>query len=274
MSVDPNRSRNRAPRGFAVSGALGVDVIAEFARRAEVSGYSTFWVTVLAGRADPIDLLSAATDATSTIEIGLGLVPLSAYGGASVAARAAGRGLPLTRTVVALGVGDRRRGAARFWRREASEFRREAPRVRLAVGGYGAGVLRAGGTIADAVLLNWMTPERIRWALARVDEGAAAAGRTPPRPAYVYVSAAVGPDAAPRIDRALARMAAYDYHRRHQQEMAAASTVGAPVLTSADVPAALRPYGPPAVPVVMPVAATNGPELDLVMDTFAPAGVA
>ena len=51
-------------RGFVVSGGLPLTEIGETAAVAEARGYSTFWITVLAGRTDPVAALSAALVAT------------------------------------------------------------------------------------------------------------------------------------------------------------------------------------------------------------------
>lgn len=256
-------------RGFVVSGGLSLQEIARTAAQAEVHGYSTFWITVLAGQTDPVAALSAALSATDAIEVGLGLVPLSAFGGAETGRAVAGLTLGSRRIVVGLGVGSCPRRACEFWAQEAAAFKRAAPLVPIAVGSYGPRVLRAGGRLADTVLLNWMTPERIQWAVARVDAGARAANRPPPRPVYVYVAAAVGADGAARIEAALNSMTRYPYHRRHQEAMRASEPVGVVARNRSEAAAGLSRYAG-AVPVVNAVVDSDAAGRLEVLRRFAP----
>jgi alkanesulfonate monooxygenase SsuD/methylene tetrahydromethanopterin reductase-like flavin-dependent oxidoreductase (luciferase family) len=254
-------------RGFVASGALSIDEIAESAALSEELGYRCFWVTVLADKTDPSEVLAAALAATSDIEVGLGLLPLDAFPGAE-----SGRQLATIadsgRVTVALGVGRHFSAAAMFWLAEATAFRAAAPNLRIAVGSYGPRVLRAAGTVADAVLLNWMTPERVEWAVAQVDSGAVDAGRPVPRPVYVYLSAATGPGARPAIDASLESYRAYAYHRRHQAALGGA-TVGVVADSPADVEPALAPFGD-AVAVINPVGCTDWQGRERVLRLFQP----
>jgi alkanesulfonate monooxygenase SsuD/methylene tetrahydromethanopterin reductase-like flavin-dependent oxidoreductase (luciferase family) len=256
-------------RGFVCSGALPLTEIADTAAEAEALGYTSLWITVLRGTTDPGAALNAALGATERVEVGLGLVPLDAFPAARLApAVAAAPG----RAIVGLGVGLRHDQAATFWQAEAAEFRSRAPHVRIAVGSYGPLVLRAGGSCADAVLLNWMTPERVRWAARQVDAGAHAAGRAhPPRPIYVYVPAAPGEDGADQIADALQAMAQYEYHRRHQALIGPAATLGMTVVLSSDAsPPPVPSFGGEAVSVVNPTGQTTREQRQMLLRACAP----
>jgi alkanesulfonate monooxygenase SsuD/methylene tetrahydromethanopterin reductase-like flavin-dependent oxidoreductase (luciferase family) len=256
-------------RGFVCSGALPLAEIADTAAEAEALGYSSLWITVLRGTTDPAAVLDAALGATERVEVGLGLVPLDAFPAAQLApavATAPGR------AIVGLGVGLRHDQAATLWQAEAAEFRARAPRVRIAVGSYGPLVLRAGGSCADAVLLNWMTPERVRWAARQVDSGAHAAGRPhPPRPIYVYVPTAPGEDGADQIAGALQALARYEYHRRHQALIGPAATLGITVVLSSDAsPPPVPSFGGEAVSVVSPTGQTTREQRQMLLRACAP----
>jgi alkanesulfonate monooxygenase SsuD/methylene tetrahydromethanopterin reductase-like flavin-dependent oxidoreductase (luciferase family) len=54
------------------------------------------------------------------------------------------------------------------------------------------------GAEYDGAFFNWMTPEFAAGARAKVEAGAAAAGRETP-PIFGYVRTAIGPDAAARL---------------------------------------------------------------------------
>ena len=255
-------------RGFACSGTLAVSEIADTAAEAEALGYTSLWITVLRGITDPATVLEAALEASARLEVGLGLVPLDSFSGAELAEQLAGAP---TRALVGLGVGMRHDGAASFWRAQAADFREGAPGVRIAVGSYGPLVLRAGGARADAVLLNWMTPERVRWALKQVDAGALAAGRErPPRPAYVYVPTAVGKDAPTQLADALHAMARFDYHRRHQATVSPDAALGVAVDLATAEPPQRPSYGPDTVPVVNATGETAREQRNVLLRAFAP----
>lgn len=57
--------------------------------------------------------------------------------------------------------------------------RTDAPRVPIALGALGPGMVRLAGELSDGAALNWCTPEQITWSRERVAEGAARAGRDP-----------------------------------------------------------------------------------------------
>jgi alkanesulfonate monooxygenase SsuD/methylene tetrahydromethanopterin reductase-like flavin-dependent oxidoreductase (luciferase family) len=85
--------------------------------------------------------------------------------------------------------------------------------------------MRLAGEIADGLLLNWCTPERVRQARALVDEGALAAGRPySDVTVAVYVRACVGPgqeegDAVQALKQALSQYASIPHYRRHFELM-------------------------------------------------------
>jgi alkanesulfonate monooxygenase SsuD/methylene tetrahydromethanopterin reductase-like flavin-dependent oxidoreductase (luciferase family) len=74
---------------------------------------------------------------------------------------------------------------------------RDLPAVPLYLGALGPQMMRLAGELADGVLLNWATPERITQSRAIVAEGAARAGRDPGDVAVtMYVRVCVDDDQA------------------------------------------------------------------------------
>lgn len=254
--------------GFACSGRLALRDIKATAAEAESLGYGSVWITVLAGITDPAAALDAALEATQRIRVGLGLVPLDAFDPVQL-----GRDLRQVpaRAIVGFGVGKRRLGAGEFWYEQVSAFRAAAGPVQVAVGGYGPAVLHAGGRLADAVLLNWMTPARVQWALGHVDRGASAAGRVElPRPAFVYVPTALEPDATGKTEAALRHMATHAYHRRHQAMLEPDELLNVPVdRTSVERIVPPSP-GPGTAPVIYPLDAESAEERRVILRTCAP----
>jgi alkanesulfonate monooxygenase SsuD/methylene tetrahydromethanopterin reductase-like flavin-dependent oxidoreductase (luciferase family) len=240
-------------RGFACSGTLAVAEIAATAREAEDLGYTCVWITVIRDVTDPAHVLDAALQATSTLEVGLGLVPLDAFPAGKLAPRLAH--VP-ERAIVGLGVGQHQRDVPGFWRDGASAFRRLAPDVRICVGSYGAKVLRAAGPLVDAALLNWMTPERVDWARRQLSTDRNA---LPPCPLYVYIPAAIGAGGANRIGEARIAMAQYPYHRRHQASLGSSAPEVLMVKRPESRPA-LPDFGANATPVVNPTGPSSHAE--------------
>jgi hypothetical protein len=247
-------------RGFVASGGLPPAEIGALAHGAEELGYSSFWMTVSGDGHSPLQLLEAAAAAAGQIRLGLGLVPLDAHPGDRLGAELSASAPAAERLVCGLGVGRRRQGAARFWRQGATAFREAAPQIPIAVGSYGPLVLRAGGELADAVLLNWMTPSRARWAGARVAEGAAAAARPCPRPLYLFVNTALEEAEVPAVmDRYPTALATYgDAERRgrHLSWQGACEPVAAAVQRPGEADEQLAAWRG-AVPLINPIGALS-----------------
>src|SRR5262249_38056820 len=72
--------------------------------------------------------------------------------------------------------------------------------------------------VADGVLFNWLTPEHARLAAGWVREGAAAAGRTPPK-LWAYVRLALGPAGCAKLGDEGDRYAAIPAYAAHFERM-------------------------------------------------------
>lgn len=256
-------------RGFAVSGRTAPEQIRVLAATAEALRYASIWITVPPGEGDPVAAAAAALEGTEQIDVGLGLIPLDEFAPAPTAAALAA--LPAAqRLIVGLGVGGHVQGAAQFWTEGAELFKASASDLRIAVGSYGQRVLAAGGAVADAVLLNWMTPARVAWGLDQVERGAEAAGRKPPGSVYVFVPTAVGSDARKQVSDALAAMRVRPYHRRHQEEMGIGDDVGLAIeRPGEDVEEFFEGYGGSQA-VVYPLSGSEEPPLREWMQALAP----
>ena len=86
--------------------------------------------------------------------------------------------------------------AAPGWPRTASLGVADLPPAPVYLAALGPQMLRLAGETADGALLNWATPERIAVSRARIDEGAARAGRAPGSvPMTMYIRVCVDDDA-------------------------------------------------------------------------------
>ena len=70
------------------------------------------------------------------------------------------------------------------------------PRVPVYLAALGPQMLRLAGEVADGVLLNWATPDRIAVSREMVSEGARRAGRDPAVPLTMYIRVCVDDDTA------------------------------------------------------------------------------
>jgi alkanesulfonate monooxygenase SsuD/methylene tetrahydromethanopterin reductase-like flavin-dependent oxidoreductase (luciferase family) len=193
-------------RGVALFAGTDPAVVASTAQLAEELGYTSFWLNH-PGRTDGIAGLRPAAEATTSIELGVGVVPLHLRGVASVVEGVRSTGLPTERLLV--GIGTAGPGAFRLARDGVTSIR-DALNCGVAMGALAAGACRLAGEIADGVLFNWLTPEYARRSAGWVEEGAVRAGRPRPR-LYAYVRLALGPGARELIEAEGARYAAGSY---------------------------------------------------------------
>jgi alkanesulfonate monooxygenase SsuD/methylene tetrahydromethanopterin reductase-like flavin-dependent oxidoreductase (luciferase family) len=188
---------------------------AELARRVESLGYRAVFLPEIAGR-DAFAALTALAGETSSVLLGTGIVPmtsrvprLTAMGAATVNERSGGR------AILGIGTGPARKGALDELAAQVGHIRaligdqsvslpdedlealslRSPSAVPVWLAGLGPRSMRLAGRIADGVLLNWCSPERV--AQARLDIRAAAvdAGRDADDVTVaVYVRACVDQD--------------------------------------------------------------------------------
>jgi alkanesulfonate monooxygenase SsuD/methylene tetrahydromethanopterin reductase-like flavin-dependent oxidoreductase (luciferase family) len=163
-------------------------------------GFAGLWSNDNPRRSGLATLANAAAEAPS-LELGLGVAPLSDRTPAEIADEVRSLGLPEERLL--LGVGSGRSPSLTLVRDGVAELRRLLPGTRIGISALGPRMCRLAGEIGDFVLLNWAGPERVAWARERVGEGAAAAGRGLPA-ISAYVRMTVGTGAEPRLAEAAA----------------------------------------------------------------------
>lgn len=206
-------------RGFAVFAGIAPDIIRASAREAEALGYQSFWVNH-PGAVDGLVALAAAAGETRRLDLGVGVIPLPTREPASIVQGVTANALPLDRLL--LGVGSPNPGALKRVRAGVAQLR-ERLATRLVVAALGPLMCRLAGEVADAVLLNWLTPDHARRSAEWVRAGAEAAGRPAPR-LYAYVRVALGPAAVDRLGEEAARYAAIPAYAAHFERMAVPPT--------------------------------------------------
>lgn len=229
--------------GFAFDAALGPELAAAVAPEVEGLGYASLWTNDIPNAAG-LPVATAAQRASARIPVGVGVIACSLRPPTEIAAGVAELGLDLRRAV--LGIGSGRAGhPVTAVRGAVAELRRLLrPGSVVAVAALGPRMCRLAGEIADVVLLNWMTPERIHWARERVREGEERAGRRPGSVVVAsYVRVAVGRDAPARLADAADRYRGSPAYARSFAAMAVdPGTVGIAVADAAGARSALEPY--------------------------------
>lgn len=202
-------SADRQPRGtaFALRDPFPWAAFAGLARTGESSGYRAVFLPEIAGR-DAFAALAGLAGETTALLLGTGIVPMTsrvprvtAMGAATVHERSGGR------AILGLGTGPAGRGALDALAAQVAELRTllEDGGLSLAlpsplpiwISAIGPRSVELAGRIADGVLLNWCTPERVAEARDAVREAAEAAGRDPDAVTIaVYIRGSLGDDRA------------------------------------------------------------------------------
>lgn len=202
-------------RGFGVAAAVPHDVIREIAAEAQALGYSSFWVNDTPG-SDGLAALKAAAEVTSTIRLGIGVIPLDRRPAANIAADADELELPQDRLYLGVGSGSDQKGLDLV--RDGVEALRMTSTASLIVSALGPNMSRLAGEIGDGVLFNWLVPEFARRSGRWVTESAQQFHQ--PRPwLMAYVRCALLPQAEARLADESGRYASFPKYAAHFERM-------------------------------------------------------
>src|SRR5688572_5595109 len=149
-----------ARRGFGIAAATLSSLIAPLAAAAEANGYDTFWVNDTPG-SDGFEGLRLAAEVTNTIRLGVGVVPIDRRPPDTILHAIEGNKLPKSRLIVGVGAGSELYGSLDSVRAAVELIRQEAG-VKVAVGALGPKMVALSAEVADAVLLNWLTPRQAK----------------------------------------------------------------------------------------------------------------
>ena len=235
-SVSVERQAVLTGTAFALRDAWPWPAFARLAELGERLGYRAVLLPEIAGR-DAFAALTGLAGETSRLLLGTGVVPITsrrvsvtAMGAATVHERSDGR------AILGLGTGGPRPGALDDLRSQVGEIRalldgagrsggllglrRPVP---IWIAALGPRAVALAGSVADGVLLNWCTPERVADARMQIAEAAEAAGRDPRAitiAAYVRAAVAGSADEGRRaLADAAAEYASYSAYRRQFETM-------------------------------------------------------
>jgi alkanesulfonate monooxygenase SsuD/methylene tetrahydromethanopterin reductase-like flavin-dependent oxidoreductase (luciferase family) len=224
---------------FTIRDPLPWAGVAEIARQGERLGYGAVFLPETGAR-DTLATLVGLAGETSTLLLGTGVIPmrartpdLAAMAAATVQERSGGR------HVLGVGTGGAAPGALDRLRDYVGAIRERldegAPGAALGLpppapvpiwmAALGPRAVRLAGEIADGVILNWCTPERVAEARAAIRVAARGAGRDPDTVTIsVYVRAAFSERADEGLLAAAAEYAAYPAYARQFAAMGVEAT--------------------------------------------------
>jgi len=183
-------------RGFGVAAGLDPEVARPLAARCAELGYDSVWSNDHPG-AKGLETLAEFAAAAPGLDLGVAVIALDRTPPEEIAADIERLGLDRSRLWLGVGAGFSEKPLTKM-RESLPELREKLPGVRLVLAAMGPKMCALAGAELDGAFFNWMTPEFAAGARAKVEEGAAEAGRPAP-PVFGYVRTAVGPDAAERL---------------------------------------------------------------------------
>ena len=183
-------------RGFGVAAGLDPEVARPLAERCAELGYDSIWSNDHPG-AKGLDTLAEFGGAVSGLDLGVAVIALDRTPPETIAADVERLDLDPARLWLGVGAGFAEKPLTRM-REALPELREKLPGVRLVLAAMGPKMCELAGASYDGAFFNWMTPEFATGARAKVEAGAAEAGRETP-PIFGYVRTAVGPDSTARL---------------------------------------------------------------------------
>ncbi|HEX5938485.1 MAG TPA: LLM class flavin-dependent oxidoreductase [Actinomycetota bacterium] len=219
----------RQPKGtaFTIRDLPWTEVVA-IAREGEALGYDAAFLPEIDSRDTLATLVGIAGETTSLL-LGTGVIPmrsrtskLAAMAAATVQERSGGR------LVLGVGTGGSAPGALDRLRTYVAELREllDSSPLPLAapppiwIAALGPRAVELAGEIADGVILNWCTPDRVAEARDAIRASAEAAGRDPDAVTIsVYVRAAFQARADEALLAAAAEYASYPAYARQFEKM-------------------------------------------------------
>jgi alkanesulfonate monooxygenase SsuD/methylene tetrahydromethanopterin reductase-like flavin-dependent oxidoreductase (luciferase family) len=258
-------------RGFGIAAGLDADVARAVGERCAGLGFASLWSNDHPG-ASGLETAAIFAASAPALDVGVAVLALDRNPPADVAAKLVESGIPTARLWLGIGAGFTKRPLG-VVREGIGALREVLPAdARVVVAAMGPKMCALAGAEADGVFLNWMTPEKARWARARVHEGAEAAGRAQPPPVFGYVRVAVGGDAQERLrkEESFYRQLHHGYIRHFEALDAPEGTVGVAAGDAAEVGPRLAEYDAIDHIVVRALAHADAESLSKVAEAAAP----
>lgn len=149
--------------GFGITSTVDHDVVRELAPRLEEAGFRTLWINQ-AGNGDALASIQVAASVTTRLRLASGVIPVDKMPVEDIVRSVRERALPLDRVV--LGIGASAPPSPLTTLENAIDVIRERLSARVMIGALGPKMRRLAVRRADGVLLNWLTPDGARSAIA------------------------------------------------------------------------------------------------------------
>jgi alkanesulfonate monooxygenase SsuD/methylene tetrahydromethanopterin reductase-like flavin-dependent oxidoreductase (luciferase family) len=230
-----------ASRAFGVAAGLDPEVARPLAARCAELGYESMWSNDHPG-AKGLATVAEFAAAAPEVQLGVAVIALDRTPPEQIAADLDELGVDPAKLWLGVGAGFTEKPLTTM-RESLPELRERLPGVKLVLAAMGPKMCELAGSSYDGVFFNWMTPEFAAGARAKVEAGAAAAGRETPR-VFGYVRTAVGPDAAERLakEESFYRDLHKGYRDHFDRLGEAEGTVGIAAPNAAAAQAALTAY--------------------------------
>lgn len=229
-------------RGLGITAGLDAGLARDLAVRCAHLGYHSLWSND--EPASPgLETLAHFAAAATPLGLGVGALPLDRHQPVRIAADIDRLGLDPAKLWIGIGSGQLR-SPIETVKRAVAELRELLPeKTRIVVAAIRPRLCRAGGAIADGVLLNWMLPAQAAAARRWVQEGADEAGRAAPVVAS-YVRVALGSGSQQRLrDEEGYYRNINEGHRQHFEAMhVQLGSVGVAASARPEVLEGLAPY--------------------------------
>jgi alkanesulfonate monooxygenase SsuD/methylene tetrahydromethanopterin reductase-like flavin-dependent oxidoreductase (luciferase family) len=235
-------------RGFGIAGALDTAIVAALAREAEQAGYASFWANDTP-TGDGLVALAAAQNVTSSIWLGVGVIPVDRKPAELIASQVVELGLRQDRLFIGIGSGGLEKGALDTVRSAAQRLR-DRVEARVVVGALGPRMCQVAGEAADGALLNWLTANYLP-ALAKVTTGAAQAAAHPKPWIGAYVRVALAGPAQDRLRAEAERYERYPAYAAHFRRMGVRAIETCVVGDPQQIEAGLNEFPPDADEIVV-----------------------
>lgn len=219
--------------GFGVAGALDHDVLRVVARRLEAEGFRTLWINDTPD-GDSLAALAVAAAETTRLRLATGVISIDRRPPEEIIDAVRGHRLPEDRLILGIGGAAKPRPLSRV--EQALGALRSDLECRLMVGALGPKMRRLGAERSDGLLLNWLTPEGAREAVADQDRDAAGAAKTGVE-ACLYVRTALGREAGDRLRQEADRYGRIPSYKANFERLGVAAI---DTTVAAESPAAIR----------------------------------
>ncbi len=182
--------------GFGIAGALAHDVVRDIAPRLERAGFSTLWVNDTPG-GDSLESLAAAAEVTSTLRLATGVIPVDRRPAEEIIATVRRLRLPERRLTIGIGSSSPPSPLSRI--ASSIDVLHATLSCDVMVGALGPKMRTLAVTQGDGALLNWLTPDAARQAIADKDRAVKENAGSGARMA-LYVRTALGEPAQQRLN--------------------------------------------------------------------------